>query len=136
MKNKYKQRQTQEKIQVGCTGGVQHHHMQQFGNLSCIHVHQTQDQEKNGRINIKALRARYHKQAMQDMYINEARKTLDRAIKFEVFNSKFQNSVNILDSYGYMFNVKRLQYKIATDIMHAKLNSIHGNYYCQLFGNK
>ena len=39
---------------------------------------------------------------MQDMDINEAKKTLEtlsyrneRAMKFEVFNSKFQDAVNI-----------------------------------------
>ena len=44
---------------------------------------------------------------MQYIYINEAKKTLDtpsyrngRAMKFEVFNRKFQNAVNILYSYG------------------------------------
>ena len=35
-----------------------------------------------------------------------------------------------------MFNVKILQCKIATDTMNSKINSIHGNYYCQVFGNK
>ena len=44
---------------------------------------------------------------MQDMYINEAKKMFkilsyrnERAMKFEVFNRKFQNEVNILDIYG------------------------------------
>ena len=44
---------------------------------------------------------------MQDMYINEAKKTLEtlsyrnkRSMKFHVFNRKFQNAVNVLDSYG------------------------------------
>ena len=43
---------------------------------------------------------------MQDRYINKAKKILEtlfysneRAIKFEVFNNKFQNVVNILYSY-------------------------------------
>ena len=35
-----------------------------------------------------------------------------------------------------IFNIKRLQCTIATDTMHAKVNSIHGDYYCQIFGNK
>ena len=35
-----------------------------------------------------------------------------------------------------MFNVTRLQCKIVTDTMHANVNSIHGEYYCQVFGNK
>ena len=41
---------------------------------------------------------------MQDMFINEAKKTMDtlsyrneRAMKFELFNSKFQNAVKIVD---------------------------------------
>ena len=41
------------------------------------------------------------------MYINDAKKTLEtlsyrkeKAVKFEVFISKFQNAVNILDSYS------------------------------------
>ena len=35
-----------------------------------------------------------------------------------------------------MFNIKMLQCTIATYTMHAKFNSIHGDYYCQVFGNK
>ena len=35
-----------------------------------------------------------------------------------------------------MYNVKILQCIIAMDTMHAKVNSIHGEYYCQLSGNK
>ena len=63
--------------------------------------------KKNGQIDIEALRVRYHDPAMQDMCINEAKTTLEtlsyrneRAMKYEVFNCKFQNAVNILDSYG------------------------------------
>ena len=63
--------------------------------------------KNNGRIDIKALRSRYHNPEMQYIYINEAKKTLDtpsyrngRAMKSEVFNSKFHHSVHILDSYG------------------------------------
>ena len=36
----------------------------------------------------------------------------------------------------HMFNVKRIQCTIATDTMHGKVNSIHGEYYCQVLGNK
>ena len=50
---------------------------------------------------------------MQDMYINEAKKTVEtlsykneRDMKFEVFISKFQNAVNILDSYGCTMHTK------------------------------
>ena len=63
--------------------------------------------ETNGRVDIKALKSRYQNAAMQDMYINEAKKTLaiisyksERAMKFEVFSGKFQNAVNILETYG------------------------------------
>ena len=35
-----------------------------------------------------------------------------------------------------MFHVKRLQFTIATDTMHSKVNSIHCDYYYQVFGNK
>ena len=35
-----------------------------------------------------------------------------------------------------MFNVKRLQYIIATETIKAKANFIHGDYYCQVLGNK
>ena len=35
-----------------------------------------------------------------------------------------------------IFNVKRLQCTITTDNMHARVKSIHGDYYCQVFGNK
>ena len=44
---------------------------------------------------------------MQDIYINKARKKMEtlfnsneRVMKFNVFNGKFQNAFNILDSYG------------------------------------
>ena len=59
--------------------------------------------KNNGQIDIKALRDRYHNPEMKYMFINEAKKTFEtlsyrneRAMKFEVFNSKFQNIVNIL----------------------------------------
>ena len=62
---------------------------------------------------------------MQYMYINEDKKTLDtlsyrneRAIKLEVFNSKFQNSVNILDSYGCTMHNKDV-----IDLLWNKLNN-------------
>ena len=50
----------------------------------------------DGRIDIKALRARYENPAMQDMHINEAKKTLanipyrnERAMTFEKFVATF-----------------------------------------------
>ena len=69
--------------------------------------------KNNGRIDIEELRARYNNPAIQEMYINEAKKTLEtlsyrneRSMKFEVFNSKFQNAVNILDSYSCTMHTK------------------------------
>ena len=63
---------------------------------------------------------------MQDMYINEAKKTLDtlsyrngRATKFEVFNSKFQNAVNILDRYGCTMHNEDV-----VDLLWKKLNNV------------
>ena len=35
-----------------------------------------------------------------------------------------------------MFIFKMLQCTISTDTIHFKVNSIHGDFYCQLFGNK
>ena len=35
----------------------------------------------------------------------------------------------------HMFNIKRLQCTIARDTMHAKVNSIHREFYCKVFGN-
>ena len=62
---------------------------------------------------------------MQDIYINEAKKALEtlsykneRAMKFEVFNSKFKNAVNILDSYG-----RTMHNKDVVDLLWKKLNN-------------
>ena len=62
---------------------------------------------------------------MQDRYINEAKKMLEtlfysneRAIKFEVFNSKFQNVVNILYSYDCTMHNKDI-----VDLSWKKLNN-------------
>ena len=59
------------------------------------------------------------------MYINEARKSLEtlyyrngRAMKLEVFNRSFQNSVNILDSYGCTMHNKDV-----IDLLWKKLNN-------------
>ena len=35
-----------------------------------------------------------------------------------------------------MFEVNKLRGKMATDTMDARCNSIHGERYCQVFGNK
>ena len=62
---------------------------------------------------------------MQHMYINYARKTLEtisyrneRAMKFEVFNNKFQNAVNILDIYG-----RNTHNEEVVDLLWKKLNN-------------
>ena len=96
--------------------------------------------KKNGRIDTKALQARYHNLAMQDMYINEAKKTLetlsyrnDRAMKFKVFNSKFQNKVNILDSYGCTVHKKDVVDLLWTELNNAELTmfvALTKVYYC------
>ena len=61
-----------------------------------------------GRVNITALRARYENSAMQDMYINEAKKTLaniayrnERAMTFEKFVDTFQKEIDDLEMYGH-----------------------------------
>ena len=81
--------------------------------------------KNNGWIDIKALRAWYHNPEMQYMYINEDKKTLDtlsyrneRAIKFEVFISKFQNAVKILDTYGCNMHNKEV-----VDLLSKKFNN-------------
>ena len=81
--------------------------------------------KQNGLIDIETLQARYHNPAMQDMYINEAKKKFEniyyrneKAIKFEVLNSKFQNTVNILDSYGC-----NMHNKYVVDLLWKKLKN-------------
>jgi len=63
--------------------------------------------KNDGRTDMVALKARYQNPAMQDMYINEAKKTIEtiaykneRAMKFEIFSGKLQNAVNVLETYG------------------------------------
>jgi hypothetical protein len=58
----------------------------------------------DGRLDIKALRGRYENAAMQEQYINEAKRTLEtltyrneRALKFEKFVAKFVKAVDELD---------------------------------------
>ena len=62
---------------------------------------------------------------MQDMYIKKSKKPLEtlsykneRAMKFEVFNSKIQNAVNILDSYGHTIHNKD-----AVNLLYMKLKN-------------
>ena len=62
---------------------------------------------------------------MQDRYINKTKKTFETisyrneiAMKFEVFNSKFQNEVNILDSYGHTMHSEDV-----VDLLWKKLNN-------------
>ena len=59
------------------------------------------------------------------MYINEAKKTLEtlyymneRAMKFEIFNRKFKNAVNVLDCYG-----RTMHNEDAVDRLWTKLNN-------------
>ena len=61
----------------------------------------------DGRVDITALIARYEKSAMQDMHINEAKKTLaniayhnERAMTFEKFVATFQKAIDDLEMYG------------------------------------
>jgi hypothetical protein len=61
----------------------------------------------NGRVDIKALRSRYENAAMQEQYVNEAKRTIEtliyrneRALKFEKFVSKFTKSVDELEKRG------------------------------------
>ena len=81
--------------------------------------------KNNGRIDIWALRARYHNPEMQDMYINKTKKMFEtlsyrneRAMKFEVCNRKFQNAVNILDSYNCTIHNEDV-----LDLLWVKLNN-------------
>ena len=73
------------------------------------------------------------------MYINEAKKiseTLfysnEKAIKFKVFNSKFQNLVNILYSYDFTMHNKDIVYLLWTKLNNTELSifvaSIKVNY--------
>ena len=62
---------------------------------------------------------------MQDMYINEAKQTLEnisyeseRAMKFEIFGGKFQNEVNALETYG-----RGIHNEDIVDMMWLKLHS-------------
>ena len=61
----------------------------------------------DGRVDITALRARYENAAMQDMNINEVKKTLanikycnKRAMTFEKFVATFQKAIDDLEMYG------------------------------------
>ena len=81
--------------------------------------------KNNCQIDIKTLQARCHNRAMQDVYINEARKMLEtlsyrneRATQIVVCNSKFQNVVNILDSYG-----RSMHKKYVVELLWNKLNT-------------
>ena len=63
---------------------------------------------------------------MQYMYINEDNKTLEtlsysnkRAMEFEVFNSNFQNAVNILDSY-----IRTMHNEYVVDLLWTKLINV------------
>ena len=92
-------------------------------------------------MDIGALQARYHNPEIQDMYINEANKTSETlsyrnewAMKFDVFNSKFQNAVKILDSYGPTMHNKDVIYLLWKKLSNAELamfvDSIKVDYCC------
>ena len=58
-------------------------------------------------VNITALRVRYENAVMQDMHINEAKKTLaniayrkERAMTFDKFVATFHKAIDDLDMYG------------------------------------
>ena len=60
------------------------------------------------------------------MYINEDNKTLEtlsysnkRAMEFDVFNSNFQNAVNILDSY-----IRTMHNEYVVDLLWTKLINV------------
>ena len=79
----------------------------------------------NGRVDMEALEVRHQNIDMQDMYINEAKQTLEnisykseRATKFEIFSGKSQNAVNVLEMY-----VRRMHNEYIMDIMWIKLQS-------------
>ena len=79
----------------------------------------------NGGIDIKSIQDRYHNPEILDMYINKAKKKFEnlsyrneRAMKFEVFNNKFQNTVIILDSYG-----RTMHNEDVVDLLWAKFNN-------------
>ena len=60
----------------------------------------------NGRLDVKSLRKRYKNAAMQEQYINEAKRTLksmtyrnERVMKFETFVDKFVKAVDNLERF-------------------------------------
>ena len=61
----------------------------------------------NGRLDIKLLHKRYENAAMQEQYINEAKRTLEsmtyrneRAMKFDKFVAKFVKAVDDLEQFN------------------------------------
>ena len=63
--------------------------------------------KNDGRVEMGSLKAIYQNPDMQDIYINDTKQTLEnvsyksnRAMKFEIFSGKFQNAVNVLETYG------------------------------------
>ena len=80
---------------------------------------------KDKRINMEDLKYRYQNPDMQDMYINKVKQTLEnisykskRAIKIGIFSGKFQNAVNVLETY-----VRRMNNEYIVDMMWLKLHS-------------
>ena len=90
------------------------HNIIMCNNSETLHAYtyiKTRIRKNNGLVYMGALKARYQNQAMQYMYINEAKKALEnisykkkRAIKLEIFSGKFQNALNILETYGHIMN--------------------------------
>ena len=76
-------------------------------------------------VDMESLKTRYKNPAMQDMYIIEAKQTLEnisykskRAMKFEIFSGKLQNSVNVLEMYD-----QRMHNEDIASMMWLKLQS-------------
>ena len=68
----------------------------------------TRIRKNDGSVNMEALKSRYQNPVMQDMSINKSKQTLEnisykseRAMKFKIFSGKFQNAVNVLETYGH-----------------------------------
>ena len=79
----------------------------------------------NGQIDIEALKSRYFNPEMQERYIHKAEKTLEilsnkneRTMKSDVFNRKFQNTINILNRDGHTIHNKEF-----IDLFWKKLNN-------------
>ena len=84
--------------------------------------------KNDGRVNTEPLKYRYYNPDIQDMYINESKQTLDnisykseRAMKFEIFSGKFQNAVNVLETYGHGMHNEDIVYMMWIKLQSADL---------------